>query len=158
MKRLLVILILLCASVAFAAPPGTVSKGDIVYPISKKTFSARKTGVEITTDTTLTENQCLSTYITNQGASGEVDITLDDLSYRVAVMFIVEEEQVIEINPPSGEAFDLNGTALDANDCVDSDTTVGSKIMAVRMKNASGTWVWSLDSIRGAWVDTGASD
>ena len=80
------------------------------------------------------------------------------VSYGITVIFIIEEEQNIEINPPAGEAFDLDGVTLDADDCVDSDSTVGSKISATRMKDADGNWIWSLDTIRGSWVDRGASD
>lgn len=116
-------------------------------------------GLELTTDTTITSSELLANrYITNQGAAGEVDATLPGISTRLTRIFIVEENENIEINPPSGEAFDLDGETLDADDCVDSDSTVGSKIAATRMKDASGTWIWSLDTIRGSWTDTGASD
>jgi hypothetical protein len=116
-------------------------------------------GLKLTSDTSISTGQLLmAKFITNQGASGEVDLTLPAVSYRITRVFVCEEAQNIEINPPSGEAFDLDGTTLDADDCVDSDSTVGSKIVATRMQNASGTWIWSLDSVRGAWTDTGASD
>ena len=83
---------------------------------------------------------------------------LPAVSYGITVIFICEKTVNIEINPPYPETFDLDGVTLDADDCVDSDSTVGSKIAATRMKNASGTWIWSLDTIRGNWTDTGASD
>ena len=51
-----------------------------------------------------------------------------------------------------------NGTLLDADDCVDSDSTVGSKMSATNLQDASGDWQWSLDTIRGAWTDAGACD
>ena len=115
--------------------------------------------LELTADTSIAEAQLLAAkFITNQGDSGEADLTLPAVSYGIGRIFVVEEAQNIEINPPSGEAFDLDGTTLDANDCIDSDSTVGSKIVATRMKNAAGTWIWSLDTIRGVWTDTGASD
>lgn len=115
--------------------------------------------LELTGDTSISEAQLQTNkFITNQGSSGEIDLTLPAVSYRISRTFIVEEAQIIELNPPSGELFDLDGTNLDANDCVDSPATVGSKIVATRMKNAAGTWVWSLDTVRGAFVDTGATD
>jgi hypothetical protein len=117
--------------------------------------------LDLTTDTVLTEAQIQANkYITNQGDSDELDVTLPAVSYIISVTFISSEDDVIEINPPSGEAFDLNGTTLDADDCVDSPdpNVVGSKIVATRMQNAAGTWIWSLDTVRGSWVDTGASD
>lgn len=115
--------------------------------------------LDLTTDTTMTEAQILANkYISNQGAAGEVDLTLPAVSYAISVVFSVEEVLIIEVNPPSGELFDLNGTLLDANDCVDSPAIVGSKLVATRLQNAAGTWIWSLDAVRGTWVDTGASD
>lgn len=116
------------------------------------------TRVECTTDTVLTEAQCYNSYVCNQAATGEVDLTLDDLAYTAYVRFSCEEAQNIEINPPSGEALYLNGTLLDANDCVDSDSVEGSEIAAERRKNSSGSWVWWLRTVTGVWSDTGASD
>jgi len=115
--------------------------------------------LDLTADTVLTEAQIRANkYISNQGDADEADITLPAVSYVINVIFSVEEVLNIEINPPSGEIFDLDGTALDADDCVDSDSTVGSKIAATRLQIADGTWRWSLDTIRGVWTDTGASD
>lgn len=115
--------------------------------------------LELTSDTSITEAQLLANgFITNQGASGEIDITLPAVSYRISRTIIVEEAQIIEVNPPSGEAFDLSGTNLDANDVIDSPAVVGSKMVVTRMKNASGTWHWSCDAVRGSWVDSGATD
>ena len=71
---------------------------------------------------------------------------------------LITEAQIAEINPPSGEAFDLGGTALDADDCIDSPATVGAKAVFTRMQDATGAWFWSVDTVRGAWADTGASD
>ncbi|MGD2066805.1 MAG: hypothetical protein PVI43_06525 [Candidatus Bathyarchaeota archaeon] len=134
-------------------PTGT----NAITTIGGKSIVISTARFEKTSDATLTESESQG-IVTNQGATGEVDLTLYALEKGAVCRFIVEEAQVIEINPPSGEAFDLDGTTLDADDCVDSDTNVGSKIVATRMKNASGTWIWSLDTARGAWVDTGASD
>lgn len=113
-----------------------------------------------TADKTLSEAEVLANkYITNQGAAVETDIMLDDLEAPIAITFLVEEALNIEVNPPSGESFDLDEHGvLGVDDCVDSDSTVGSKIVATRMQNAAGTWYWSLDSARGTWSDTGASD
>ena len=111
-----------------------------------------------TTETTLTAAQVTMTFVTNQGATGEVDVILPAVSFYTVVRFIVNEEFIFEVNPPSGELFDLNGTSLDANDCVDSPIIVGSKLVATRMQIADASWRWSLDTVRGLWVDTGASD
>ena len=98
-------------------------------------------------------------YVTNQGSGGETDTGLPALSFHISLTFIIEEEQIFELSPPNGEPFDLNGTALDADDCVDSPTVVGSKLVATRMLLADGsTWRWSLDTVRGVWVDGAAED
>ena len=100
-----------------------------------------------------------SKYLTNQGEdAAENDLVLPAVSYPIQVIFIIEEAYIIEINPPAGEAFDLDGTVLAADDCVDSPIVVGSKISATRMQIADASWRWSLDTIRGAWVDTDATD
>jgi len=115
--------------------------------------------LNLTTDTVISATQILENqFITNQGASGEIDITLPAISYSATRTVIVEETQIIEVNPPSGEVFDLSGTNLDADDCIDSPNTVGAKAVFTRMQNASGTWIWSVDTVRGTWADTGASD
>ena len=98
-------------------------------------------------------------YVTNQGSAGETDTGLPALSFHIKITFIIEEEQIFELSPPSGELFDLDGTLLDANDCVDSPAVVGSKLIATRMLLADGsTWRWSLDTVRGPWVDGDAED
>ena len=101
-------------------------------------------------------------YLTNQGEdAAENDLVLPDIEYYANVIFIVNEAYIIEINPPNAdahEAFDLDGTRLDLSDCIDSPIVVGSKISATRMQAADGTWHWSFDTIRGTWVDTGATD
>ena len=115
--------------------------------------------IEFTADGTLSSIDVFANlFITNQGASGEVDIVLPAVSWPVTRYFIVEETQVIEVNPPSGELFILDTTALHANDCIDSDNVVGSMLMVTRIKNASGAWQWLAKAIIGTWSDTGASD
>lgn len=99
-----------------------------------------------------------SKYHSNQGDAGEADLVLPDLAYPVTIIILIEEAQNIEINPPAGEYLDLDGTDLDPDDCVDSDSTVGSTIALTNGQDADGDWIWRLNTIRGAWVDTGASD
>jgi hypothetical protein len=114
--------------------------------------------VEKTSDAVLTADECKNTIITNQGAAGEIDLILPAISAGTKITFVVEEAQVIEVGPPTGETFDLDGTTLDANDCIDSPAVVGSKMVCTRHQIADGTWRWSCDTVRGPWVDTGASD
>jgi len=97
-------------------------------------------------------------YITNQGASGEVDLMLPAVNWGITLYFIVEETQVIEVNPPSGEKFLFNTSLLDANDVIDSDNVVGSMLMVTRIKNAAGAWQWLAMNIIGSWADGDATD
>jgi len=121
--------------------------------------SATPSTLALTTDTSVTEAQLLANkYISNYGASGEVDITLPAVSYNISRTVIVEAAQIVELNPPSGELFDLSGTLLDANDVVDSPTGIGAAVVVTRVRTGASTWRWSLDVVRGTWTDSGASD
>ena len=96
---------------------------------------------------------------TNNGASGEVDLTLPALSYTVNFTFIVQDAFIPEINPPSGELFDHDGTDLNANEVIDMSIVIGDKLSFTRILLADGsTWRWSTDTIRGVHVRSGASD
>ena len=156
MKKLL---IALCLLIAFTFTPVLVYAGPPMPIWHWRSDDRASSKLDLTADTVLTERQVLDNkWISNQGDAGEADVTLPALSYVICVVFSIEEAQNIEINPPSGELFDLDGVSLNADDCVDSDSTVGSKIVACRLQVAAGTWIWSLDSVRGNWVDTGATD
>ena len=136
---------------------GDTAQGTTKYIPHSSMIKPLYTDVD-TTETALTAAQVTNSIVTNQGATGEVDVILPAISYYSVVRFIITEAQILEVNPPTDEIFDLDGTALDANDCVDSPAIVGSKMLATRMQLADASWRWSLDTIRGAWVDTGASD
>jgi len=112
-----------------------------------------------TADGNITEAYILaSKYHSNQGDDGEADLTLPDLAYPVTIVILIEEAQNIELNPPAGEYFDLYGNDLDPDDCVDSDSTVGSSIALTNGQDADGDWIWRLNAVRGIWNDRGASD
>ena len=113
----------------------------------------------LTTDTSISAAQLLANkYISNYGASSEVDLVLPAVSYNLSRTIIVEAEQVIEICPPSGEIFKLSGTALDADDCIDSPATVEAKAVFTRTRTGASTYQWVVDVVSGTWVDTGATD
>lgn len=185
MKKLLVgliaVVIVLGLAIGFigldltktAGPPGMPSLWKLVSGVlspvnSSWSVAIGTTGVSadrgvtklsLTADTVLTAAQILANgWISNQGDDGEQDDTLPAVSYPIAVTFLVEEAQIIEVNPPSDELFDFDGTDLDANDCIDSPAIVGSKMVCTRIQIASGAWRWSCDTVRGVWADTGATD
>lgn len=138
------------------------ANGAWVQLISNRGIST----LNITTGETnhvMTEEELLSYYrITNNGVSAaETDVQLPAVSYSISLEFRNEEGQIIEICPPTGEQLGLDddATLLTANYCVDMDSTTGSRVLAERMLGADGsTWHWSIISIMGVTVDTGASD
>ena len=137
--------------------------GDIRWKIANARF-IRKHDFALSdeTNTNITEAHILNNrYITNNGSTSEADLVLPALSYTVSVIFIQEEvgTYIMEINPPSGELFDHDGTPLDVNDCIDSHNEVGAMIVFTRTLLDNGsTWRWFTNTIRWAWVDTGATD
>lgn len=140
------------------AAPGDIG-GTTPYEGRFTTVSGSKVRVVKTGDAVLTAAECRGTYVCNQGATGEADITLYALEETATVVFSNEEAFIIEVNPPSGERFLFDGTWLDADDCIDMDATEGSDIVCVRKKAQSGvTWYYKCDSITGTHTDTGASD
>lgn len=145
---------------ALAALGVVFDTGDIT---GTSAYTTRETSSQAyTASGNISEAQILANkYLTNQGAGAEIDLVLPDLEYYINVTFIINEAFIIEINPPNAdthEEFDLDGTILDESDCIDSPTGLGSKIVATRMQWDDGTWKWSFDTVRGVWVDTGASD
>lgn len=91
-------------------------------------------------------------YITNYGATGTIAITLPALSYEICRGVIVEDNQIIQVTPPTGEAFDLSGTTLTVNQSFAGPATVGAKAVVCRQRNAVGSWIWSADVVRGTWA------
>lgn len=91
-------------------------------------------------------------FITNAGATGTIAVILPAISYEISRAVIVEDDQIIQVTPPTGEAFDLSGTTLTANQSFAGPATVGSKIVITRQRNAAGTWIWSADVVRGTWA------
>lgn len=90
-------------------------------------------------------------YITNYGATGTIAITLPAVSYEICRGLITESAQVIQGTPPTGEAFDLSGTALSADQSFAGPATTGAKAVVCRQRNAAGVWIWSIDVVRGTW-------
>ena len=111
------------------------------------------------TQTAVTEaNMVANKYITDQGGAAETDIILTAVSYHIAITVLNEEATVVEICPPTGEILYLDGTALDANDCVDSPGASGSSINVERRQDAAGAYHYYLSAIDGVWVDADGED
>ena len=146
MKKLILFLcFFLIYSFAFSATARKPGEAAYTRDINKIDF----TSTGIITEADILANKAIS----NQGASGTIVLTLPALSYYFSFPFLVEEAQILSPAPPSGEAFDLDGTTLAADDEVDSDNVVGSKMVVTRMQDAAGAWFYSLDTARGTWID-----
>ena len=92
--------------------------------------------------------------------AGEADWKLPAFgAHAVTRIISISVAQNVEICPDTDGYIRLNGTLLAPNDCVDSDSTLGSKIAVTRSYDAANTrWEWQFDTIYGAWIDTDAGD
>jgi len=106
------------------------------------------------TQATVTEAHMLaSKYLTDQGGSAETDLILSDIEYYIGCEIVDTEGNGFEICPPTDEAIYLDGTAIAANDCVDSTGAVGARARLDRQQLADGTWAYFLTTIIGTWAD-----
>lgn len=137
----------------------TAGTGTVTVSIDKSAVeSTQPSTLILTTDTSITEADLLSSkYLSNYGASGEVDIILPAISYNQTRTILIEAAQVLEISPPSGEVLELSGTDLTADYCVNSGSVVGNKATATRLRTGASTWKWSIDVVRGTWASCGAA-
>ena len=133
-----------------AYPSATAGAGvNLTRDYASQAFTTGETQTELTITMMLDAK-----YITDQGGSAETDIILEAaVSYYIGCIFIDTEGNGFEVCPPSGEAIYLDGTAIAANDCVDSTGAVGAKAHLTRQHEADGTWTWAIDTIAGTWAD-----
>ena len=112
--------------------------------------------LNLTTDTSISEAQIIANrFISNEGATGEVDVTLPVMTCdTISVTFIIKAAYVMEIGPPSGGQLDHQGTLLTADYVVDSPAILRSKAVLTWVK-IGALGVWSIDVARGTWVNPG---
>ena len=90
--------------------------------------------------------------------AGEADWQLPDCDRKMTRIIEVSVAQNIEICPETGGFIRLNGELLTVNYCVNSDSTLGSKIAVTRAYDSANTrWENQLDTISGAWTSLGAT-
>lgn len=128
--------------------------GDGVTAWNSLGYSAdRPSTLAMDTNTSVTEAQLMAhQYFSNSGATGTITVTLPAISYEIVRTIIVEEDQVIQIAPVSGEMLDLPTGPLSVDQVAAGPATVGSKLVITRQRNAAGVWMWSLDGARGTWA------
>lgn len=116
-------------------------------------YTSKPKTLNLIADTSISAAQILANkFITNAGATVTIAITLPAVSYEISRAVVVESAQIIHISPPSGEAFDLSGTTLTADQSFAGPSTAGSKVVITRQRNAAGSWIWSADVVRGTWA------
>jgi len=114
--------------------------------------------VEVTASSTLTTNQVRRSMVTNYGMASNGDTTLPAPSAGSSFNIVTEAaSQAWSFKPPSGEAFVLDGTALDANDEIDIGQTVGNCGVMLRIRTGASTYQWYFYSVAGSHTDGGAS-
>ena len=142
-------------------PNGSIEATDVqaaVQEVRDEAEPRTPATLSLTTDTSVTAQQIAdSKYLSNYGASGEVDIVLPAISYNQTRTILIESGQVLEISPPSGEVLELSGTDLTANYCVNSGSVVGNKATVTRLRTGASTWKWSIDVVRGTWSSCGGT-
>jgi len=116
-------------------------------------------GSDITTNTTLDAAGCNKKYV----ATAACTVTLPAAAtagYGAWVMIRVRDaSEILIIDVAGANKINLDGTALDAGDTIDSSGAAGDFIVLVSTTDAdgSGTDGWENYGTRGAWVDGGAS-
>ena len=142
-------------------PNGSIAATDVQAAVQEVRDEAEQktpSTLAVTTDASVTAQQIADNkYLSNYGASGEIDIVLPAISYNQTRTILIEASQVLEISPPSGEVLELSGTDLTADYCVNSGSIVGNKATATRLRTGASTWKWSIDVVRGTWESCGAA-
>ena len=112
----------------------------------------------VTSDHAVTASEILDNdYISNYGATAEVDITLPAVSYNLSKTIVIEAAYIIEINPPSGEKLRYQKEELSTADYViDSPADLASVAVITRMRTgAGGTWQWNIGVAQGTFSNPG---
>ena len=123
-----------------------------------ESLSGGRVRVEVTTTSTLTDQQVRNTIITNYGMATGGDTTLPAYSGSITCTIITEAaSKSWSFKPPSGEAFVLDGTALDADDEVDVGQVVGDMAQLVRIRTGESSYKWHYLTSVGTHSDGGAS-
>ena len=122
--------------------PGAVTVGG--------TVTGGTSRVEVTSTGSLSDAQVRGTFVTNYGMSVATDTTLPAYSGSTMCTVLVEAgSQTWSFKPPSGEAFVLDGTPLNADYEIDIGDTVGDMLTLVRIRTGASSYQWY------AWTASG---
>ena len=149
MKRIVLLLCAVFFVTSFAWAIVGAPRDEIVSSLPR---------VEVTATSTLNPGMVMRTIVTNYGMAAGGDTTLP--AYVGSTSFQVLTEAATQswsLKPPTGEAFVLDGTALDANDEIDIGQTVGDCATLLRIRTGASTYQWYFYSIQGTHSDGGQS-
>lgn len=97
-----------------------------------------------------TTNKCISNY---KSTGADHVFTLVAAHLRGNVIFPVGDEFQVDVEPPSGVALYLNGTAMAADEHIVNDSdTLGSELVCY-CANINGTLTWMCKSSSSDWVE-----
>ena len=118
----------------------------------------KKQVTNVSGSSVLQRNHVRNSIVTNYGMSAGGDTTVPAVGFNTKVSFIVEAaSQSWSLKPPSGEAFVLDGTALDADDEIDMGQTAGDCLILMRIRTGETSWQWFAYTVSGTHSDGGAS-
>lgn len=109
---------------------------------------------DATTPSVLTATETTNTCISNYKASGADHVfTLPAAHINGNVIFMVGDEFQVDIEPASGAALYLNGTAMAADEHIQNTSdTLGTRIVGF-VSNINGTLTWMFYSGDAEWVE-----
>ena len=102
------------------------------------------TAVAVTGTSTLTDEQCHQTMVTNYGMSTSGNTTLPATTYRTRFSLFVEEAaKDWKLVPPTDEAFLMNGVALTVNQQIQIGDSLGDCASLIRLRTGASTYQWA---------------
>lgn len=102
----------------------------------------------------LSTDETMDTVISNYSSSGaDREFELPTAHINGNVVFVIGDEFQVDITPPTGTAFYLNGTELSADESIiNSSDTIGDTIAFI-VVNINGTLRWMARTSDTNWVE-----
>ena len=121
------------------------------YSSGVSSGSSSLESVVITSSRALTEDETSQTLVTNYGMGGATVTTFPARSSRTRFTVLVETQtQDWQLEPPTDEAFVLDGVALAANQHIQLDDNVEDSVLVLRIRTGESAYQWRVLSVVGA--------
>ena len=102
------------------------------------------TAVAVTGTSTLTDEQCHQTMVTNYGMSTSGNTTLPATTYRTRFSLFVEEAaKDWKLVPPTGEAFIMNGLPLTIDQQIQISNNLNDCASLARVRTGASAYQWA---------------